>query len=514
MGNPNLYPPGHPQADGLPPTPCAALCAAIESPEGTCKGGGIRPTGAAALALLFLTACAPNLGEMPQPQAPAALATTQSFQAPTAEWPQEDWWKAYGAPQLDGLIAEALKDSPSLKIAAARVRSSRAAAGIAEADLWPTLNASGNLLESEGSLNQMGQSYRTMLPSGWHHEAEIAAGLNYQLDFFGKNHAALAAATSAAEAAAADEAEARLQLSTAVAATYVNLVQLSADKRLADEAVQQRKDSAALVRKRFDRQLENQAELSQAEAQVWAAMTQADTIDRLIANVRNQLAALLGKGPDRGLAIALPAANVKLNPAGLPDTLALDLIGRRPDIVAAKKRAEAAASGIMVANANFYPNIDLVGQFGVQTLDAGYLLTASSEFGHFGPAITLPLFDYGRLTGVYAKARADYDAAVAVYDMTLTDALRDVANAYTNRRSVETELAHARAALASAEASYRVSKARYAHGLARYIDVLTAETQLIGQRRTVADYEAGAFASDVALVRALGGGYAATTDKQ
>jgi NodT family efflux transporter outer membrane factor (OMF) lipoprotein len=351
----------------------------------------------------------------------------------------------------------------------------------------------------------MGKSFRAVMPKGWHHMASLSAGLSYELDLFGKNRAALEAATSTAEAVKADEAEARLQLSTAVATVYADLVQLYADRTLAIEAVQQRKQSAELVRQRFDRHLENEAELAQAEAQVSSALTQADIVERLIANTRNQLAALLGKGPDRGLSITPPARAAVLKPAGLPQQLAVDLIGRRPDIVAARKRAEAASSAIDVANANFYPNIDLVGNFGVMSLDAKDLLTASSEMGSFGPAITLPLFDYGRLTGIYGKARADYDAAVAAYDLTLTDALRDVANAYTNRRSAEIELTHARDTLTSANRSYSVVKARYGNGLSRYIDVLTAETSLIEQRRNVADLEANAFASDVALVRALGG---------
>jgi NodT family efflux transporter outer membrane factor (OMF) lipoprotein len=439
------------------------------------------------------------------PQDPARFATAESFKAPAADWPKQDWWKSYGDPQLDALIEEALKDSPSLKIAAARVRAAEAEAGIAEADLWPTLNASGSLQENELSSNQMGKSFRAAIPKGWHHMASLSAGLSYELDLFGKNRAALAAATSAAEAVKADEAEARLQLSTAVATVYADLVQLYAERALATEAVQQRQQSAELVRQRFNHHLESEAELAQAEAQVSAALTQADIVDRLIANTRNQLAALLGKGPDRGLSITPPAHAAVLQPAGLPPHLAVDLIGRRPDIVAARKRAEAAASGIDVANANFYPNVDLVGNFGVMSLDAKTLLTASSEMGSVGPAITLPLFDYGRLTGIYSKARADYDAAVAAYDLTLTGALRDVANAYTNRRSAETELRHARDTLASANKSYAVVKARYGNGLARYIDVLAAETSLIQQRRTVADLEANAFASDVALVRALGG---------
>lgn len=461
-----------------------------------------------AFALLGLTGCVPDLGAMPSLDA-KPFAASESVGKTATAWPKSDWWKSYGDPQLGALIEEALQDSPSLKIAAARVRAAAAVADVAGADLWPTLNASGNIMETEVSRNQLGSAQRSFLPKGWHNEAAISAGLSYELDFFGKNRAALAAATSEVEASMADEAAARLQLSTAVASVYANLVQLYTDRKLAEEAVGQRKQSAALVRQRFVNRLENQGDLSRAEAQVWSAQTGLDTVNRLIRLSQDELAALLGKGPDRGLSVVPPNAGVKLGPVGVPDKLALDLIGRRPDIVAARKRAEAAASAIGVAEANFYPNIDLVGSFGVQSLNVKYLMTASSEMGSFGPAITLPIFDYGRLTGAYRSARADYDAAVASYDMALTYALRDVADAYANRRGVESELAHARAMLASSETAYSALKARYKAGITPYFDLLTAETALIDQRRVVADFETTAFVYDVALVRALGGGYAA-----
>lgn len=467
-----------------------------------------RSWAAAAVSALILAGCAPDLGNAPTFRDPEKLASSESLKAPVVEWPRDSWWKTYGDRTLDDLIAEALADSPTLQAAAARVRAATAEAGIAEADLWPTLNASGNLAETEMSANQMGKAQRSFMPKGWHHEAEIAAGLQYELDFFGKNRAALAAATSAAEASAADEAAARLQLSTGVAGVYAQLVGLETDRRLAEAAVAQRKESAELVRQRFRNGLENQGQLSRAEAQVWSAETNLDTVRRLIALTRHQLAALLGKGPDRGLSIVVPEA-VTLPQAGLPANLSLNLIGRRPDIAAAKLRAQAAAKNIDVANANFYPNVDLVGKFGVQTLDAKYLLTASSEFGSFGPAVTLPIFDYGRLTGVYAKTRAEYDESVASYNATLTDALRDVADAYANRQQVENEMKHARAMLAASQTAYDALKARYKAGISPYIDLLSAETQLIDQKRTVADFEAQAFAYDVALVRSLGGGYAA-----
>lgn len=484
--------------------------------QGTCKGGSGRmtrvvlpPACLAALALLSLTACAPDLGEKPQIQPPGSYETVRSFSAPAAEWPSDKWWKAYGDPQLDQLIEEALAGSPDLKIAAARVRAAEAMGDVAEANLWPTINGQAALLETEQTRNLgFPDAFKAYLPRGWHHSAQIGIGLDYQLDFFGRNRAALAAATSAAEATKADEASARLQISTAVATVYATLAQLSADQKVAEDAVRIRKESAALVTQRFQNGLENKGPLRQAEAQVSAAQVEADVVDRLIALTRNQLAALLGKGPDRGLAIVLPAPNVRIKSTGLPASLAVDLIGRRPDIVAARKRAQAAASGIDVANANFYPNVDLTGAYGLKSLDAKVLFQGASAFGQFGPAISLPIFDYGRLTGVYRGARADYDAAVSNYDRTLTGALHEVADAYANRRGLEAELVHARASLAAGEDAYRVVTARYRGGLSRYTDVLTAESMLLLQRRVVADLEAQAFTYDVALVRALGGGYA------
>jgi NodT family efflux transporter outer membrane factor (OMF) lipoprotein len=297
-----------------------------------------------------------------------------------------------------------------------------------------------------------------------------------------------------------------LQISTAVAATYAVLEQLFADQQTAKDALRIRQESVALVEQRWKSGLENEASLSQARALMHAAEAKSDTVDRLTALTRNQLAALLGKGPDRGLSI-VPVKTRQLRSAGLPASLAVDLIGRRPDVAAARLGAEAAASRIEVANANFYPNVDLTGLYGLQTLDIKYLAQGSSAMGAFGPAIHLPIFDYGRNTGIYRGARAQYDAAVAVYDKTLTGALREVADAYANQRGLAAELKDAHASLAESENAYRIVRLRYDAGLSRYLDVLTAENLLLQQRRAVTDLEAQAFAYDVTLVRALGGGF-------
>jgi NodT family efflux transporter outer membrane factor (OMF) lipoprotein len=291
-----------------------------------------------------------------------------------------------------------------------------------------------------------------------------------------------------------------------MATYYAVLTQLFADQATAEDAVKVRSETATLVEKRFNAGLENEASRSQARAQLEAAKVQLEAVKGAVAKVRHAIAALSGKGPDYGLTID-PAAAHPLRSNGLPATLTVDLIGRRPDIVAARKNVEAAGYGIDAANANFYPNIDLTGMYGLGTLDAKYLLNASSEMGGVGPALSLPIFDYGRNKAIYRASRAKYDAAVALYDKTLANALRDVADAYGDRKALEGELFHARKGLTESENAYRVIKTRYDAGLARYVDVLTVEDKLLAIRMAVADLEAQAFAHDIALVRALGGGY-------
>lgn len=461
--------------------------------------------GGTALALLFIAGCAPDLGPRPEFAKPSELASTASLTAPQAVWPSDNWWKSYNDSQLDQLIEEALRDSPDLKIAEAHIRASEAMGDIQNANLYPTVVGNGAVVESEGSRNVEGAAFRDFLPRGWHHSAQIQAAFQYELDFFGKNRASLSAALSEAEAARAGGAAARLQISTAVASVYGGLMQLYADQQTAQEAVRLRRESASLVRKRLKAGMENEASYSQAQAQLKAANVGAREIGRLIAVTQHQLAALLGKGPDRGLTVA--AVPHQLTNTGLPASLSVDLIGRRPDIVAARRMAEAAAARIDVANANFYPNVDLTGAFGLQTLDIKYLVQASSEMGSFGPAISLPIFDYGRNTGIYKAARAGYDADVAEYNKTLTNALREVADAYASRRAIEDELTESKGSLADSENAYRILRVRYEAGFARYLDVLTAETLLLQQKRSVVDLDAQAFIADVALVRSLGGGY-------
>jgi NodT family efflux transporter outer membrane factor (OMF) lipoprotein len=473
----------------------------------------LRPTVRATLmagGLAALAACAPTLGPKPALMAAGDLAASKTFAPPAA--PSEladDWWKAYGDTQLDALIDEALAGSPDLAVAAARVEQAEQAANQAGATRFPTIGGTGSLESARQSLNTgFPEEFKALMPQGWNDQARLALSLRYQLDLFGKNRAAFAAATSNAEAARADQAAARLVISTGVAGAYAELKRLYADRAAAEDAARVRGQTARFFADRQQAGLENRAPVANAEAGAASARADVAALDGRILVTRHQIAALTGKGPDRGLDIAAPPAGA-LRPVGLPANLAADLVGRRPDITAARSRVEAAAQREKMAKADFYPNLDLVANIGLQSLPTSVLFDRDSVFGAVGPALLLPIFDGGGKDAAYRGARGAYSEAVAVYNRTLVNAFHEVADAITNQKAAQAELVEARQSLAAAQDAYDIIQKRYGAGLVRNIDVLAAESALLDARRRVADREAVAFSLDVALIRALGGGYRA-----
>lgn len=471
----------------------------------------VRPV--APLAALLVSACAtvPPLGDAPVPRPPATFAADHSL-APTngAAWPERRWWQDYGDAQLDALIAEALVESPDLAAATARIAQAEGYAQQAGAARLPTLGASGSAGLTKQSYNNGIPA--AFVPKGWNDSGRVQADLGFDLDLWGRNRAGYAAARSDADAARLDLAQAQLTLSTNVADAYADLARLFAERAVALSALDVRQQTATLTADRVTAGLDTRAELKQAESAVPAARADLAATEEAIALTRNRIAALLGKGPDRGLSITPPTATIAVR--GVPTGVTTDLIARRPDIVAARTRVEAEASRIKVARADSYPSFSLSAVFGLQSLGLGNLVKGGSTTGSIGPAINLPIFRGGALQGRYRVARGGYEAAVADYDRTVTNAYRAVADAVTSQRALATRLSESRRSLADAQAGYEVARQRFEGGLSRFTDVLLAQDRVLQARRIVADLDARAFTLDVALVRALGGGFAAPATAQ
>jgi NodT family efflux transporter outer membrane factor (OMF) lipoprotein len=460
-------------------------------------------------ALALLSACAPDLGPAPVIKSADSYGAQRTLEAPTATaWPTADWWTAYNDPQLTGLIEEALKGSPDLKAAEARVHQAQAMSEQANAALLPTVGAKGAINATAVSIRAKGipDSFKDFLPKDVQYFPQVGANLDYQLDFFGKNHAAVAAASSQTRAAQFELAAARLQISTGVASAYADLIRLTADRGAAMEAVRVRGDSLTLVSDRLKNGLENQGQLAQSSAERNISQGDVAALDARIEQARHTLAALVGMGPDRGLDITVSGSTLP-TPFGLPSNLAADLIGRRPDVAAARLRASAAADKIKMAHADFYPNFSLTGSVLDLALTPDQLINHGITIAQFGPAVSLPIFQGGRLQGAYRNAAGQYEEAVANYNKTVVQALRDVADAVSQQKSIAVQLDYARKASADSEKAYNLATLRYKGGLSPYLVVLTAESTLVTQRQVAADLQAQTLTANVALVRALGGGF-------
>jgi NodT family efflux transporter outer membrane factor (OMF) lipoprotein len=462
-----------------------------------------------AVTLLFaatLTACASLPGPQPQPaiRPQSAWSSSQSFSGPAGEWPSAGWWKAYGDTQLDALIEEGLAGSPSVAVADARLRRARAFEGSARGALAPQISAGAQLNQQKQSYNYL--TPPEMTPQGWNDYGRASLDFSWELDFWGKNRAALAAATSEAVAASADGTQARLALSSAIASSYAELSRLYSALDTAVAARELRTKTAALFGKRFDNGLETRGSQRQADSRRASSEADVLSLEEQVALQKNRIAALLGAGPDRALTIARPRAGIQ-RAFTLPASLSADLIGRRPDLVAARLRAEAAAKRIHVQRAQFYPNVNLTAFIGVQSFGIEMLENSGSDFGGAGPAITLPIFNGGKLRAQLRGAEAEYAEAVANYEKALVQALQEVADAAISQRALGGQLERIDVAVEAAREAWRVQNNRYEGGLATYLDVLTAEDYLLGNLRAQSDLRSRSMSLDVALNRALGGGY-------
>lgn len=455
---------------------------------------------------LLLAGCASSRGLEPQlaPSNADTLAMARSLAADplsAADFPRSDWWAAFADPQLDALIIEALRDSPSLAAADARAHSAQAQAGLADAQRSPTLGASARL-----SGVQLPETIAPE-PIGGDFKASGVLMLNFAWapDLWGGQRAAFEAAAGQARAAEVDAQAARLTLSTNVARTYIALAQAFDAQDVAQRELARATRLRDLAQQRVDAGLDNQLQLRNADTTIGMARQQAQAAQQQIDALRNALAALLGKGPDRGLDVARPKL-LQASAPTVPTVLPSELLGHRADVVAARWRVEAAARGIDAAKAAFKPSVNLSALTGLAAGSLSDLFGSDAVLGFGGPAISLPIFDGGRLRAGLSQRDADYDLAVASYNQTLVQALREVADALQSARALDAQLDTVTEALDAAQQAFRLAETRYDAGIGTQLDVLVAQRPLFQLEQQQAALRAQRLAATVDLDRALGGG--------
>jgi NodT family efflux transporter outer membrane factor (OMF) lipoprotein len=470
--------------------------------------GQLIARAAAAAAAVVIAGCASTAGLSTHAmKADANALAAQKSLAPAslspAAWPRTDWWKAFGDPQLDQLEDEALRGSPTLRVAQARAEKAAALTQGANAARYPRVDAEANVSRQRYAGNGL---FPPPIGGATLTQPTLQATFAYDFDLWGKNRAAYESAFGQAKAAEVDAFAARLALSVNVAQAYVQLQRAYLQLDVARKSLQERGGVYDLTRRRFDEGLDSKLAVKQAESALPATRTRIAQLNESIGLLRNQLAALLGRGPDRGLSITRPAAK-DLPQLAIPANVPAELLGRRPDLVAQRWRVEAASRDIAAAKAEFYPNVNLSAFIGLQRIGLPGFFGAANRMAGITPAVTLPIFDAGRLRANLRGVDADYDAAVELYNAALVDALRDVVDQLTSIRGVAEQQAQEAIALRTTREAYDLAVLRYREGVGNYLDVLTAESQLLAQQALDVDLRARNLTLSIDLIRALGGGF-------
>jgi len=465
-----------------------------------------------ALSLCVLAGCA-NMGNV-QPQATRlksadlnpgkAIAAASAAGDKLVAWPDERWWEALHDEQLNKLVTAALSDNPSLRATLARVRQAESLAGVAKAATLPRVDASA-------SADRELYSAHSTIPAplagnyAWKNTATLSG--SYDLDLWGRNRDALAAALDDVHLAAAESQMARLTLETSIVRTYI---QLSLEYALQDSVADnlaQRQRILDITRRRKAAGLASDIEVSSIETTLPAGRREHEQHGETIALLRNQLAALIGKGPGDGETIARPLLTLETARAdAVPADLPAELVGRRPDIVAQRWRVEAAGARISAAKKDFYPNINLAAFVGQQSLGFGHFLEAGSQMRGITPAISLPVFEGGRLRAQLGNQTAIYDGAIEQYNASVVQAMSDVANAVVKIDSVRQQDQLAQRALASARRQQQLAEKAYQAGLTDTLNVINAQLTLLNEQQQMAQVASKQLDNYALLMSALGGG--------
>jgi NodT family efflux transporter outer membrane factor (OMF) lipoprotein len=423
--------------------------------------------------------------------------------AEAAPRPDAEWWKSFGDPQLDRMVARLLADNPSLQSALARIRAAEAELSVARTGNYPNIN-----IDASENRQLLSNDYLYPRPFGgsWQWVGDAQARLHWSLDFWGKQAALIASARSASEAATLDASAARLALAGQFAQSYVDLSLAWQNIDIAQATVAERQTILDLTQSRVTAGLENEASLEQAKALLATSRMELRRAEAERDLGVHAMAALIGEGANVYGEITRPSASVD-NALPLPAHLPADLLARRPDILAAHARIAVAIQGREAAHADFYPNIDLAAALGFQAVGLDKMFTGDALVASAGPAIHLPVFDAGRLRAQYARATADLDAAVADYNGAVVGAVRQTADALTEVASLSDQRRQQQLALDSASRAFDLAKERYRLGLSGQLPMLAAESTLLSARQQMAVLVARAASQRVTLLLAVGGGF-------
>jgi multidrug efflux system outer membrane protein len=453
--------------------------------------------------LLILAACAHAPARLGHPALRDDVPLA-GVQAPArAGWPATQWWLQYDDPQLDDLMDRATRQSPDLALAQSRVQSAEQSARLAAAQLGLSVNGSAQVARQR--LSDHGLIPSQFLGFSWYNQADLGIKLQYDFDWWGKKRATMEAALDQAHAAEAQRSAAALAIEYAVADTYFGWQGDQARLQLADLLLATQRQLTAIADLRVKQGVDLPDEAQKAKAQLAAVREMRVALDGSAKIRQVALASLAGVAPSQ-----LPQLHARALPTverGIPANAGLDLIARRPDIAASRWQVEAALRKTDAARAEFFPDISISALAGLSSIDMGKLFTAGSRTFALTPALHLPIFNGGSLQANYGVSKAQLDAAVAQYNSTVQTAAREVATQALSAEQIAARRHEQQVGMAADRQLLTNAQARARQGVRDAREGLVAQAQLLQQRDAASQLQAQALSTDLALIKALGGGY-------
>ncbi|MFP5402708.1 MAG: efflux transporter outer membrane subunit [Gammaproteobacteria bacterium] len=443
----------------------------------------------ATLLLVFVAGCA--LTEpVVRPEQPLPAQWAEAAPAATIAI-HDSWWRDFGSPQLDALVAEATTAAPDLRIQAERVVQAELALRQAGASLLPSLNVSGD----SGTRN---------VDSNESSSTGIDLGASYEIDLWGRIAAGVDASRAGLVATRFDYDAARLSISASVATTWFQILALQERLDIARRNLATAERVLRVVQARYDNGAASALDLSQQRTTVLAQRKVIEPLEVQLRQTRSALAILLGRNPQAAIPSGerLDALTIPAIEAGLPAELLL----RRPDLAASEARLAAAAADIAAARAALLPAVNLSAGGGVGSA-ALLSLADTTRTLSISASVLQKIFDGGRLRAEVDIQRSRQRELVESHRRAILGALKEVEDALADGTRDANQEAAEREILAEAERSLRLAELRYREGADDLLTVLLAQRTLFSSQEQLAQLRLARLTDAVNLYKALGGGW-------
>ena len=423
--------------------------------------------------------------------------------------PLDRWWTSFNDLMLVAVVQRALDQNLDLAAALARVRQARAAAAGAGAELFPTADLGASTTFAHQSLRGEFGSVASSSPGFKRDRREDVLGpsASWEIDLFGGLRRSAAASQDEAQAAEADRAGTRVTVTADTADAYLQIRGYQARLAVAEDQISTDERLVQLVRNRYVAGAATGREIAQAEALLQHAHATVPPLRLALEQQLNRLDVLIGAQPGTYAHELATVRGIPSIPAIPGDEQPIDVLRRRPDIIAAERRLAASNERIGAAISDYYPKISLSGALGLDSVSAGHLFTSGAFQAVGGGALRWRLFDFGKVDAEIAQARGANAEALAVYRQAVLRAAEDVENALSGLAQTEAHVIELQGEVQSLAKARDLAEQAYRAGTITLTDVLDADRQLLAAQDELDANRADAARAAVDVFRALGGGW-------